>query len=114
MRTGLEPNKPLDIFSSTKPTTESNKSNDWLGLKYDSDEDDQSPPRGTQHISSVVTTLVKKNPIAPAQAPPPTIQEPPKKSVLDDLLEDDRRALTEKTPISSTTIHLIIQLKIFG
>jgi hypothetical protein len=91
MRTGLEPNKPADIFSLTRPIIESNKSNDWLGLKSDSDEDDQLPPRGVpQKVGSVITTLAKKTPVAP------------KKSVLDGFLDDDRRFLTEKTPITPT------------
>jgi hypothetical protein len=104
MRTGLEPNKSSDIFSSTKTTTESSKSNDWLGLKGESSDEDVPPPRVIQKTEPVITTLVKKIPIAPVQEAPLTIPELPKKSVLDDLLEDDRRALKEKSTRPPTII----------
>ncbi|CAF4722418.1 unnamed protein product, partial [Rotaria magnacalcarata] len=32
LRTGLEPNKSTDMFSSTKTTTGTNKANNWLGF----------------------------------------------------------------------------------
>src|SRR5689334_8794046 len=71
LRTGLEP----QIFSPTKTTTESSKSHDWLGLKDESSDEDEP----------VITTLVKKTPIAPIQGAIPTVSESPKKSLLDDL-----------------------------
>jgi hypothetical protein len=96
MRTGLEPNKSFDMFSSTKATNESSNPKDWLGLKDESSEEDELPRRTSQKVQPVITTLVKKPPIAPVQE----ASEPPKKSVLDSLLDDDRRALTEKTTIT--------------
>jgi len=84
------------MFSSIKTTTESSKQDDWLGLKDEPNDDDQFPPRGTQKTQPSVTTLIKKTPIAPIQETRPTVAEPPKKSVIDILLEDDRRTLTEK------------------
>jgi hypothetical protein len=61
MRTGLEPNKFTDMFPPTKTTTESNKSDNWLGYKDESSEEDEPPLRSIQKIEPVVTTLVKKN-----------------------------------------------------
>jgi hypothetical protein len=104
MRTGLEPNKFTDMFPPTKTTTESNKSDNWLGYKDESSEEDEPPLRGIQKIEPAVTTLVKKTPIVSVQETLPTVSEPPKKSVLDDLLEDDRRVLTEKTALTPTVV----------
>ncbi len=84
------------MFSSTKTPTESNKSNDWLGLTGGSSDDEELAPRITQKIEPAITTLAKKIPIAPVKETPAIVPEAPKKSVLDDLLEDDRRALKEK------------------
>jgi len=112
LRTGLEPdkspdifstNKSSDIFSTAKPSTDSNKSNDWLGLKDESSEEDESapPPRPAPKIEPVLTTVAKKTPILPVQQPTPTVVvEPPKKSVLDAFLDDERLVLTTKTPIT--------------
>ncbi|CAF3244284.1 unnamed protein product [Rotaria sp. Silwood2] len=100
LRTGLEPNKSSDIFSSTKTTTGSSKSNDWLGLKDETSDEDEFPTNITQKVEPSINTLAKKAPILPVQETASTVVEPPKKSLLDDLLEDDRRALTEKTPIT--------------
>jgi hypothetical protein len=103
MRTGLEP-KSSDMFSSIKTTTESSKQEDWLGLKDDSNDEDQLPPHGTQKPQPSVTTFIKKIPIAPIQEAHSTVAEPPKKSVLDIFLEDERRTLTEKTTLTPTVI----------
>ncbi|CAF3661727.1 unnamed protein product [Rotaria sp. Silwood1] len=100
LRTGLEPNKSSDIFSPTKTTTGSSKSNDWLGLKDETSDDDVFPTHITQKIEPAITTLAKKAPILPVQETRSTIVEQPKKSVLEDLLEEDRRALTENTTIT--------------
>jgi hypothetical protein len=98
LRTGLELPKSSDIFPSTKTTTESSKSNDWLGLKDEPSDEDAFAPSLIQKIEPVVTTtLVKKTPTVPIQQTHPTKPEPPKKSIIDDLLADDRRELTEKT-----------------
>jgi hypothetical protein len=103
MRTGLEPNNFSDIFPTSKASTESSKSNNWLDLKDESSDEDQSPLRPIQKIEPVVTTLAKKLPIAPIKETPSTVPEPPKKSVFD-LLEDDRRALTEKSALTPTVL----------
>lgn len=96
LRTGLEPTKSSDLFSPTRTTADSNKSTNWLGLTGESSDEDQPPPRGTPKTEPVVTTFVKKPPIAPIQEVTPAVIEQPKKSVLDAFLENDRRALTEK------------------
>jgi len=96
MRTGLEPNKSSDIFSTSKPSTGSNKSNNWLDLKDESSEEEQFPPRPIQKIEPVVTTIAKKTPIAPIKEAPSTVPETSKKSLFD-ILDDDRRTLTEKS-----------------
>ncbi|UJR31447.1 hypothetical protein I4U23_018940 [Adineta vaga] len=103
MRTGLEPNKSFSMSSPNKPTatTESNNSNDWLGLKDESSDEDEFPIRPPQKTEPVTTTLAKKTPLLSVPEPPP------KKSVLDDLLNDDRRALTEKTPVVPTVTSKI-------
>lgn len=104
LRTGLEPNRSLDMFSSTKAPTDSNNDNSWLGLKDEPmDEEEELPPppppqpvRVAPRAESAVSTLVKKTPLATAQPGPAAVTEPPKKSVFD-LLEDDRKQLHEKT-----------------
>ncbi|CAF3385709.1 unnamed protein product [Rotaria socialis] len=96
LRTGLEPNKSTDMFSSIKTTTGSSKANDWLGLNDGSSDEDEFPTHTTKKSESAVTTLVKKTAALPFHEAPPKVAEPPRKSVLDGLLEDDRRALTEK------------------
>jgi hypothetical protein len=87
------------MFSSIKTTNESKKTNDWLGLKDESSEEDEFPAHVPPKVESTISNLVKKNPIAPVQHAPPTVIEPPKKSVLDGFLEEDRRSLTVNTPI---------------
>jgi hypothetical protein len=69
-----------------------------MGLKDESSDEDQFPLRPTPKIESVVTTLAKKVPLAPTKEIHPVVAEPPKKSVFD-LLEDDRRALSEKSAL---------------
>lgn len=100
LRTGLEPNKSSETLFGSKATTGSNKDDDWLGLKDNSDDDDDIPTRQKPKADTTISKLASKTPIRPAQEPPAAVQEPPKKSVLDSLLDDDRRALSEKTPIS--------------
>lgn len=105
LRTGLEPTKTSDIFSSMKPTTDTTKSTNWLGIVGESSDDEQPPPRGIPKTEPVVTTLVRKTPLIPAQEPaPPPVIEPPKKSRLDALIDDDLQSFaTEKiTPQPST------------
>ena len=89
MRTGLEPTIP-------KPSTESSKSDNWMGLKNDSSDEDPFPLRPTPKVEPVVTTLAKKVPIAPTKETPPVLAEPPKKSLFD-FLDEDRQALSEKS-----------------
>ncbi|CAF0907100.1 unnamed protein product [Adineta steineri] len=103
MRTGLDPKRSTDLFPPTKKTTnESNNPNDWLGLKDESSEEDDLPQRRKEKIEPAITTLAKKTPLAPVHEVSATVSELPKKSVLDDLIEEDRRALSEKTPITAT------------
>ena len=84
------------MFSPTKTTTGSNKTDDWLGLKDESSDEDEFPTHTTRKSEPVVTAPVKKT---------QKLAEPPKKSVLDGLLDDDRRALSEKItpPIKVST-----------
>lgn len=91
MRTGLEPTKSSDFLGSLKSTPASGKANDWLELKSGSSEEDEFPSRPTQKYEPVVTTIAKKTPIITPEAP--------KKTSLDSLLDDDRRLLSEKTPL---------------
>jgi hypothetical protein len=92
------------MFSPIKNATESNKSHNWLELKDDSSDDDGPPPRAMQKIEPVITILAKKTPTLPIHEASPTVPEPPKKSGIDAFLEDDRRALTEKTILPPTVV----------
>ncbi|CAF2065790.1 unnamed protein product [Rotaria magnacalcarata] len=92
LRTGLEPNKSTDMFSSTKTTTGTNKANNWLGFNNGSSDDDEYPTHTTKKSEPAVTTLVKRTAALSLHEAPPKVAEPSKKSVLDGLLEDDRRA----------------------
>jgi hypothetical protein len=111
MRTGLEPNRSLDMFSSTKAPTDSNNDNSWLGLKDEPTDDDEELPAAPQPVrvalkaESALSTLVKKTALATAQPVHAAVIEPPKKSVFD-ILDDDRRELHEKTilPPSATSV----------
>ncbi|CAF5210857.1 unnamed protein product, partial [Rotaria magnacalcarata] len=90
LRTGLEPNKSTDMFSSTKTTTGTNKANNWLGFNNGSSDDDEYPTHTTKKSEPAVTTLVKRTAALSLHEAPPKVAEPSKKSVLDGLLEDDR------------------------
>ena len=96
IRTGLEPNKSSDLFANLKSTTESSKAKDWMGLKSESSDEDEVPLRPTEKYEPVITTIVKKNPIAPPHETPAAVSEQPKKSFFDKFQEDEQQALTEK------------------
>ena len=99
LRTGLEPTKSSDLFANMKSTPESSKANDWLGLKSESSEEEEPPARLTQKYEPVVTTIAKKTPIMPTKETPATMHEAPKKPFIDSFLDDERRILSEKTPL---------------
>lgn len=99
LRTGLEPTKSSDLFATLKSTTESSKAKDWMDLKSESSDEDEPPLRPTEKYEPVITTIAKKNPIAPIQETPAAISEPSKKSFFDKFKEDEKQALTEKIPL---------------
>ncbi|CAF0997189.1 unnamed protein product [Rotaria sordida] len=88
-------NRPnTNVLSFLRTGLEPNKSDNWLGLKGETSDEDEFL---TQKVEPAISTLAKKAPLLPFQKTSSTVDEPAKK--LASFLEDEKRALKEPTTI---------------